>query len=619
MQNERENVLNLVREDGRNLATVSDEYKDDIEVVASAILGKKFGGRDVLQYASSRLQHNNSLIDLAEIAKKLMDLRVNTQELNITLSEKNAVFRQIEDKKDEIIRDQVMRDRVRREQALEKERTRGPIKDYYLEGIEIDPKLQKIVNRGVLGTKLNNPTSATIDNLAYGIYLFLGNACGFFDGEFAKTVQLSLENYISRDSEMFGIPLRLNITKYYKNHPTYHVMGNYGKDNEIWEASLSFDLLLAVDTLKMALHNMSKADAKNSEILTFLKHFDYYLVQCEKAKIRRPNMNIINNAFNKLRLCFSSISVDDISMMLHSYFDSLDVKEVFANPSIVIEEVTDTAREVFSNVNEFGLAPSFHATLLNGRIEMATDIGYQNGKHSQDDAVGSAVVDSTHYINVICDGVGGVAHGNTDSRILTERLLEWYQNLSREELDNVGLLCRLLDEEIHKIHLELVQKYGKLSATTLAVALTAGAETIIVNIGDSTIYTYHEETDELEQLTVLDSDFKGMTYEQVRHSPKNNEIKANVGYIYDGYDNLNMRIIDNVGQRIILSSDGVTDLISEENFKSFFKDRIKADPVIQKAKFDPDVTGEMKREDNISLIIVDLPTKEEYSMNGRSR
>ena len=181
------------------------------------------------------------------------------------------------------------------------------------------------------------------------------------------------------------------------------------------------------------------------------------------------------------------------------------------------------------------------------------------------------------------------------------------------------VLCRLLDEEIYKIHLELVQKYGKLSATTLAVALTAGAETIIVNIGDSTIYTYHEETDELEQLTVLDSDSKGMTYEQARHSPKNNEIEANVGYTYDGYDNLNIRIIDNVGQRIILSSDGVTDLISEEDFKSFFKNRIKADPVIQKAKFDPDVTGEMKREDNISLIIVDLPTKEEYSMNGRSR
>lgn len=614
MQNERENVLNLVREDGRNLSTVSDEYKDDIEVVASAILGRNFGGRDVLQYASSRLQHNKSLIDLAEIAKKLMDLRVNTQKSNITLSKKNAIFQQIEDKKDEIIREQ-----FQRKQVLTKEETRGSIKDYYLEGIEIDPELQKNINRGVLGTQINYPSRDMIDNLAYGIYLFLGNACGFFDGEFAKTVQLSLENYISKDSEMFGIPLRLNITKYYKNHPTYHVMGNYGKDNGIREASLSFDLLLAVDTLKMALHNMSVDDAKNSEILTFLKHFDYYLVQCEKAKIRRPNMNIINNAFNKLRLCFSSISVDDISMMLHSYFDSLDVKEVFANPSIVIEEITDTAREVFSNVSEFGLAPSFHATLLNGRIEMATDIGYQNGEHSQDDAVGSAVVDSTHYINVICDGVGGVAHGNTDSRILTERLLEWYQNLSREELDNVGLLCRLLDEEIHKIHLELVQKYGKLSATTLAIALTAGAETIIVNIGDSTIYTYHEETDELEQLTVLDSNSKGMTYEQARHSSENNNIEANVGYTYDGYDNLHIRIIDNVGQRIILSSDGVTDLISEENFKSFFKNRIKADPVIQKAKFDPDVTGKMKREDNISLIIADLPTKEEYSMNGRSR
>lgn len=613
MQNEREEVLNLVREDGRNLETVSDEYKDDIEVVASAILGRDFGGISVLQYASSRLQHNKDLIDLTRIASKLMELRMKTQELKITSSEKSVVFQQIEDKKDEIIREN-----FQREQVLAEEQTRGPIKDYYLEGIEIDPELQKVINKGVLGTQINHPTSDMIDNLAYGIYLFLGNACGFTNGEFADTAKFSIKDFISRDSEMFGIPLRLDIIKYYKDHPTYPVMGNYGKDNGIQEVSISSDLMFAVDTLKMALHNMSEDDAKNSEILTFLKHLDYYLVQREEARISHSNMNIVNNAFDKLRTCFSSISVDDISMMLHSYFDSLDVKEVFTNPSIVIEEVTDTAREVFSNVSEFGLAPSFHATLLDGRIEMATDIGYQNEEHSQDDAVGSVVVDSTHYINIICDGAGGVAYGNIDSQILMERLLEWYQKLSREELDNVDLLCRLLNEEVYKIHLELVQNYGKFSITTLAVALTAGDETIIANIGDSTIYTYHEETDELEQLTVLDSYSQGLSYEEARHNPQNNVITAGVGYTYDGYDQLHLRVIDNVGQRIILSSDGVTDLISEENFRRIFRDQIKADPIIQKAKFHPDTDDQMKSKDNISLIIVDLPARE-YSMNGRSR
>ena len=72
------------------------------------------------------------------------------------------------------------------------------------------------------------------------------------------------------------------------------------------------------------------------------------------------------------------VDANNIRELLHGYFDSLDPKEVFSDDAIVVEEVTNTAKEVFTNSNEFGLAESFHATLLNGKIEMATDIGYKN-------------------------------------------------------------------------------------------------------------------------------------------------------------------------------------------------------------------------------------------------
>ena len=189
---------------------------------------------------------------------------------------------------------------------------------------------------------------------------------------------------------------------------------------------------------------------------------------------------------------------------------------------------------------------------------------------------------------------------------MVQELTIWYDSLPSDVLDNVELLSKMLDEKIYAVHQKLIYKYGDNQAlTTVVVALTAGDKTILANVGDSTAYTYVEGTDRLVELTTLDSNSYGLSYEEARHNPNNNDIRASVGSYYK---DLHLRVIQNVGQRIILSSDGVTDLVSESNFARMLYDGENANDFVMKAKNNPDLEGLMtsKSTDNISAIIINV-------------
>ena len=65
-------------------------------------------------------------------------------------------------------------------------------------------------------------------------------------------------------------------------------------------------------------------------------------------------------------------------------------------------------------------------------------------------------------------------------------------------------------------------------------------------------------------------------------------------------------IIDNNGQTIILSSDGITDLASEETFKNYFRYDTSAKEMVRSAVYIPDQNPH-KTEDNVSAIKIKLP------------
>lgn len=100
-----------------------------------------------------------------------------------------------------------------------------------------------------------------------------------------------------------------------------------------------------------------------------------------------------------------------------------------------------------------------------------------------------------------------------------------------------------------------------------------------------------------------------MSYEEARKSPYNNTITASIGNNVRDFEDsfIHFMIIKNNGQKLILSSDGVTDLISEERFKSYFKKETSAYQIVSDAVNIPDVNGIKKKEDNVSAIVIKLP------------
>ena len=60
-------------------------------------------------------------------------------------------------------------------------------------------------------------------------------------------------------------------------------------------------------------------------------------------------------------------------------------------------------------------------------------------------------------------------------------------------------------------------------------------------------------------------------------------------------------------QKIILSSDGITDLVSEERFKSYFINDISSSQMIEDALSKKYTKWLSKDEDNISVIVIKLP------------
>lgn len=591
MYDNREASIDSVMFDGRNLAMLSDDLCDDEEVVAAAILSQNYGGSIALSFASERLQSNPRLLKLVSIANDLDDLKARI--LQCSSEKKQLYLQQLRDKKKSIL-----------EQMYPKKRHIDS-SDYYLDGLVIPGELKTIIDRAVIGTRLNYPDDNNIANLSYGIWMFFKSFVENPHLDYANDRFTELSDFISRRSQVFGIPLRKRIIDYYRGHNRYSILCDYGKSRGISDVEMFPSVLFSIDMLRLALKNADLADEKKNKILSFLKTIDLYLAAEKFAVDNAEDISLARQTQTTMQKLFEDISIEDISELLHSYFDSLDPKEVFKNDSIVIEEITDTAKEVLTNASEFALRDSFHAVLLDGKIDVASDKGYKGFSSKQEDAVGSAVYDDTHFINIVADGVGGAPDGAIGSKILVQELVDWYNSLPSYVLDDISTLTYELESKVAEVNKKLCEQYYGKAQTTLVLALTAGDKTIIVNIGDSTAYGYDESTDELVELTTLDSQSYGMSYEEARHNPYNNVITAAIGY--DPNYELHTRVISNTGQRIILSSDGVTDLISERNFKNIFKNRIDAQRIVDKAKNNPDVAGIMKTEDNISAIVVDLP------------
>ncbi len=447
-------------------------------------------------------------------------------------------------------------------------------------------RLKEIMDRALVGTRMNYPTFDLASTISYEIIKKIDAYTNFkwFENQYAC---------ISEVSEKYKVPLRSEIKAFCDVH------------------KLDFYSQL----LRMSAENWSKKglDIKGGEISKMTLIYADFIENYLKKSFREREDYVENY---KEYLNNKDMIYDVVNLITNDYIASIDFEKAF-EPVLKIE-TQEALYEFLTNVSGFKLMDSYSGKLLEGKIQLTADRGFKEDKTKpQQDAALSIVREDNLFLNIIADGAGGSEIGEAASKEIIIQMKKWFENTDRELFEDIDLVVELLKEKLNEINIEVNKKYEN-SYSTVVLSLTIKDKTIIVSVGDSTAYTYDGE--ELVLLTELDSFVNGYYYEDARWNAGNNIITSAIGDRYPVEPHVN--IIENKGQRIILSSDGVTDLVSDETFISYFVNKSSSDKIVDDALNNPEVMYEFedeegvmevhylpKTEDNISAIVVDLPNE----------
>jgi len=168
----------------------------------------------------------------------------------------------------------------------------------------------------------------------------------------------------------------------------------------------------------------------------------------------------------------------------------------------------------------------------------------------------------------VADGVGGEKNSEQASKYLLQELMIQFEITPSTYYEDLNKAATLLTNKISKINKEI--KETKTGATTLSLAIVNEKETLIIHVGDSRVYTYK---DELKQETRDDSCVQlyyenGLipTKDLTRFHKYSNEITKAVGARQEV--ELSQKIIDTNYDYLLLTTDGVTDCLSEKQIEN---------------------------------------------------
>lgn len=249
--------------------------------------------------------------------------------------------------------------------------------------------------------------------------------------------------------------------------------------------------------------------------------------------------------------------------------------EVAKNIQVNRKAINKCLNEVMSGAqlknqrNEYG---------LDGTLFASQDIGKL--RKNQEDSV----LILTHPENpefkllAVSDGMGGVELGEKASQYTVQELARWFQNLPTDLYYYPMELQKILNQKIKDISQVIYNTYnesyrGIQSGATLASAIITENSTIISSVGDSRIYTIFQgrlkllNRDESIVWPYYKEEVSPEELDELRFNRQNNQILRCIG------DELQTRRIqslitpNNSYDRLLLFSDGVTDLLSQERIR----------------------------------------------------
>jgi protein phosphatase len=195
------------------------------------------------------------------------------------------------------------------------------------------------------------------------------------------------------------------------------------------------------------------------------------------------------------------------------------------------------------------------------------------------------------FCATVCDGMGGANGGSIAS---TTALAEYHEyiktNLTEEVIlsDDVSQLSEILINGVKFAH-EQVKKKARENeelegmGTTLVSAFVKDGYAFVLNVGDSRCYCLNGE--KLSRVTkdhslvqeLVDSGL--LTEEEAENHPQKNCITKAIGVDYDIDPDV---FYVPTFEKLLLCSDGLTNMVSEKEIKSTILDKISLDTAVNK-------------------------------------
>ena len=209
-----------------------------------------------------------------------------------------------------------------------------------------------------------------------------------------------------------------------------------------------------------------------------------------------------------------------------------------------------------------------------------TDVG-RSRDHNED----FIAWDNNLGLAVLADGMGGHNAGEVASKMSVDNIFKNVKGfLSSSGSTTDGLSDEMLGEDAVSVSLEAISEANfsvftaasdnagyKGMGTTLVMAMLSGSDLVISHVGDSRLYRFRKH--ELEQLTLDHSLYQEMitggfmSEQEADESLNKNMITRALGIGEDVEIDVQQQVVD-VGDIFLLCSDGLSDMLSNEEIKS---------------------------------------------------
>lgn len=213
---------------------------------------------------------------------------------------------------------------------------------------------------------------------------------------------------------------------------------------------------------------------------------------------------------------------------------------------------------------------------------------------------------------VICDGMGGLAKGELASATVIRKFSKWFEDelpyeLEKLDLSVIGGKWSLLLQELNVKIIEYSQKQGITMGTTFTGVLFAGAEYVVVHVGDTRLYHINSNVKQLtEDQTFVARELKRgtLTAEQAKNDKRRNMLLQCVG----ASEKLNPDVF--VGKQesgvYLLCSDGFRHEISEKEIAESLNpmNLINRETMHSNVRYLIELVKQRREKDNISAILI---------------